>query len=168
MTTDQKEQIRAMRLQGLSYGKISKALGISDKKVRSFCTKTQITELQRSGLGYRRIAAALDLPVNTVKSFCRRHPLQMDPVQEVPVQHARCRNCGEIVDLTKTKCKKLFCSDACRMAWWNTHRNLVQKKTMHTLVCESCGKSFEVYGKPGQRFCSRACYYDHRRKAEKR
>ena len=43
MTDWQREQIRILRLQGVSYVKIGEQLGISDNTVRSFC--------RRSGLG---------------------------------------------------------------------------------------------------------------------
>ena len=43
MTDFQKETIRAMRLQGISYVKIGEELGLSDNTVRSYC--------RRNGLG---------------------------------------------------------------------------------------------------------------------
>ena len=51
MTNQQKEQIRTMRLQGIGYIKIGKALGISDNTVRSFC--------RRNGLGDKSKNAAV-------------------------------------------------------------------------------------------------------------
>lgn len=47
MTNQQKEQLRTMRLQGVGYIKIGKALGISDNTVRSFCVATVWVTNQR-------------------------------------------------------------------------------------------------------------------------
>jgi len=112
--------------------------------------------LQKQGLGYRRIAAQLGLSENTVKAYCKRHPV----MQEVYVD-SRCKQCGEL--LVKKHPSKHFCNDRCRMAWWNQRRTLVKKQTYHQLICEKCGLPFTVYGKPHQRFCSRACYHAYRK-----
>lgn len=67
---------------------------------------------------------------------------------------------GEI-DLKR---KRMFCSDACRMAWWNAHPERVQRKAYYTLTCRHCGKQFESYGNSHRVFCSRDCYLKFRRK----
>jgi len=119
----------------------------------------RITQLQKQGLGYRRIASELRLSPNTVKSYCKRHPVAVETYDK-----SLCKNC--MTPLVKHKQTKQFCSDQCRTSWWNRHRALMKKKTYHKLVCETCSKPFSVYGKPRQRFCSRECFYRHRRKAE--
>lgn len=118
---------------------------------------TKIAILQKQGLGYRRIAAELGLSPNTLKVYCKNHPVKAEDHSD-----NCCKHCGN--PLNKHHPSKKFCNDQCRMAWWNSHRVLVQKKAFHNLTCEVCGKPFTVYGKPKQRFCSRDCYYSHRRK----
>lgn len=101
------------------------------------------------------------LPLNTVKSFCARHPVQ---IKELPSSNALCRNCLAPLEQTPHKRKRMFCSDACRMAWWNAHPERVQRKAYYTLTCRHCGKQFESYGNSHRAFCSRDCYLKFRRK----
>ncbi len=123
--------------------------------------RTQIIQLQNEGLGYKRIAAELNLPVNGVKSFCRRHPVTKDTAS---FGSAGCRQCGApLTQLPHRKAKK-FCSDKCRMAWWNSHQDQVNRKAFYTLVCPTCGKEFQSYGKKHRIYCSRACYAQARSK----
>ena len=119
----------------------------------------KIGELQKEGFGYRRIAKILDLPLNSVKSYCQRHP-----VVNTATVVSGCKNCG--VDLGKdaARYKKQFCSDSCRMSWWNQHRYMVKRTAARQVVCEHCGCVFSVYGRPSQKFCSPACYQNHRKK----
>ena len=118
----------------------------------------RIDVLQREGLGYRRIASMLNLPTNTVKSYCQRHP-----VMAVGSVVAGCKNCGADLGENAERYKKQFCSDSCRMAWWNQHRYLVRRKAERQVVCAQCGQTFSVYARPNQRFCSRECYHHHRK-----
>ena len=119
--------------------------------------KKRIEYLQSQGLGYKRIASTLGLPVNGVKSFCRRHPAK-------PPAEGACPMCGvALVQIPHRKPKK-FCSDKCRMAWWNSHQELVTRKAIYHLVCTHCGQPFESYGNQKRKYCSRRCYDDARRK----
>lgn len=59
------------------------------------------------------IAATLGISVNTVKSHLRRHPIDPSLVY--------CQNCGVVVPQTEGRKRKKFCSDKCRITWWN-HR----------------------------------------------
>lgn len=122
--------------------------------------RMQIVELQAAGLGYRRIANILGLPMNSVKTFCRRNP-------EGKREKKKCLHCGKTLEQTPKKKEKRYCSDQCRMAWWAAHRGELKKKVFHQLVCQYCGKSFERYGKPHQKYCSRGCYDLARSKEEK-
>lgn len=119
-----------------------------------------IIRLQRSGYGYKRIAQITGLPVNAVKTYCRRHPLPTNIVDGVSV----CRQCGKIVEQNPHRKQKLFCSDACRMAWWNAHPGRVKRKAYYTITCASCGRTFESYGNSNRKFCSRSCYAKYRTK----
>ena len=59
------------------------------------------------------IAESLGVSVNTVKSHIRRHP-------EIP-GILRCLYCGKPVKQTEGRKAKKFCSDRCRISYWN-HR----------------------------------------------
>lgn len=113
----------------------------------------KIRELQMQGHGYKKIAKILGISENTVKSYCRRHPVENS-----------CLQCLRALSHTPGKKRKKFCSDKCRLAWWNTHKEFVKKKTFYTLTCQHCGQLFESYGNSKRKFCSRACFNDSRRK----
>lgn len=120
--------------------------------------KEKIIALQKQGLGYTKIANILDLPVNTIKSYCYRHPI----INEIP----KCLTCGSHLDiLPHTKTKK-FCSDKCRMTWWNSHKNKVRKQAYYSFVCAYCGKEFQSYGNAKRKYCSRSCSSKMRTKGE--
>ena len=122
-----------------------------------------VTQLQRQGLGYRRIAALTNIPLNTIKSYCRRHPVN-EAETDAPFE-AFCRQCGQPIESAPHHKAKQFCSDKCRMTWWNSHRDLVNRKAYQTVVCGNCGTAFQVYGNMPRKFCSRACSAASRRKA---
>lgn len=112
--------------------------------------RSRIVELQHQGYGYKKISTITGLPLNTVKSFCTRHPVQ---IKELPVSNALCRNCLAPLEQTPHKRKRLFCSDTCRMAWWNAHPERVQRKAYYTLTCRHCVKQFESYGNSHEVIC---------------
>lgn len=37
-------------------------------------------------------------------------------------------------------------SDSCRMKWWNSHQELVNRKAEYIFVCRNCGRLFTAYG----------------------
>lgn len=117
-----------------------------------------IDSLRREGLGYKRIAAIMGLSQDTVKSYCKRHSLT-----EVGSE-VRCKQCNALVEQTPHRKKKQFCSDKCRMAWWNAHPEMIKRKTAHTLVCLYCCKPFMSYGNTERKYCSRSCYASIRSK----
>lgn len=87
--------------------------------------RMRIVELQRQGYGYKKIATITGLPQNTVKSYCSRHPVVGTDSTE---RDGLCRNCKKPLEQTPHKRQKKFCSDACRMAWWNAHPEKVERK----------------------------------------
>lgn len=117
----------------------------------------RISSLKQQGRSAAAIAEELHLPVNTVKSYLRRHP-------GASVSHI-CPQCGKAVIQNKGRKEKRFCSDRCRMGWWNAHQEELDKKAYYTLVCQQCGKEFVSYGNQRRKFCSRECYGKHRRKS---
>lgn len=120
-----------------------------------------INDLQQRGLGYKKIAALTGLPVNGVKTYCRRHKVKV-PVTQEP--QAFCRGCGKPIQRIPQAKPRLFCSDACRMRYWNSHRDEVKHKTVYTFCCPSCGREFQSIGNPNRKYCSRECVANARRK----
>jgi len=123
-----------------------------DKKIISMYT--------RQGLGYRKIAKLTGFNLGSLKSLLRRH--SNDPFYYPPKDC--CLQCGEPLVQTPYKKEKKFCSDGCRMKWWNEHRIEVDKKAFYTFTCPQCGKEFEAYGNANRKYCSRTCYAEARRK----
>ena len=107
-------------------------------------------------MGYQRIAEQLGLSPNTVKSHLQRHPPQRNLVL--------CNHCGEPVPQSRGRKPKLYCNDKCRMAYWNSHQDEVNKQALYTLVCKHCGKEFVSYGNRNRKYCSRLCYANARKK----
>ena len=114
--------------------------------------KKKIEELWLQGYGSTKIADKLGINVNTVKSFCRRHGLSGDRQQEkfnnldIAVKEPRCKCCGSSIVWRSGAKKKIFCSNSCRMKWWNSHQELVDRKAEYDFVCRNCGRLFTAYG----------------------
>lgn len=118
--------------------------------------KQQIQRLRCEGNGYKKIAQMLDLSENTVKSFCKRN-------NAISAEFT-CLQCSQTLKQTPNHKAKKFCSDSCRMAWWNAHPELVKRKSYYDFTCEICRKSFKSYGNSNRKYCSRACYGKSKRK----
>lgn len=123
-----------------------------DKKIISMYT--------RQGLGYRKIAKLTGFNLNSLKSLLWRH--KNDPFYHPPKNC--CLQCGEPLIQIPHKRERKFCSDTCRMKWWNEHRIEINKKAVYTFTCSQCGKEFESYGNANRIYCSRDCYAEARRK----
>ena len=115
----------------------------------------EILTYRQQGLGYKRIAALTGYSLNTVKSVCRRNPDREEKL---------CPQCGTKLTHTPHHREKKFCSDACRMAWWNSHPEAVNRKAIYHFVCPQCGRPFDSYGNSHRKYCSRACYAEARRR----
>ena len=55
-----------------------------------------------------------------------------------------------------------FCSEACRIHWWNTHPDAVDKKAFYDFTCACCGKPFRAYGNSQRKYCCHAYYIQAR------
>lgn len=126
MTKQEKEEIRRLRIQGISYSKVVSLMGISENTVKSFCRRNHLGG-QASGIGF-----------------------------ENGVDH--CRQCGVLLEQAAGKKQKRYCSDKCRMVWWNAHTDAMNRKSVKPFACQNCGQAFEGYGKRERKYCSRACY----------
>ena len=87
--------------------------------------KLRIHKLSQEGLGYKKIAAALALPVNSVKTYLRRHPAGENAAAVPDI----CERCGKPIIQTPHRKRKRFCSDSCRISWWNDHPDKGGKRT---------------------------------------
>ena len=121
-----------------------------------------VTRLQGYGLDYRAIGEVTGINRETLKSFVRRHPI--GTVRPVDTD-GYCRNCGRPISFTVGHRIRLFCDSHCRMAYWNSHRDRVNRKKWQTFTCLRCGTEFEAYGTRERKYCCRACYHESRRKA---
>ena len=120
--------------------------------------KHKINELRLNGYGYKKIARELGLSVNTVKSYLTRTKAD-EPVEEtVDI----CPNCGNKLIYIPGHKKKKFCSDKCRMSWWNSHLDKVNRLANRIVVCAQCRREFTAYGKRERKYCSRKCYFKAR------
>lgn len=128
--------------------------------------KKRITEMRGDGYGYIKIAHALGISVNTVKSFCRRKKVTgtaavVSSASIVDGYHF-CLCCGKEVAQMPGRKEKKFCSDMCRNKWWNSHLDQVNRKANYEFVCPQCKKIFIAYGNAKRKYCSHACYINHR------
>ena len=130
--------------------------------------KRQIIGMRLRGDSHAAIADALGISRNTVKSFCLRN-LRPEPleVQAAPALTGTCAQCGKGFTLCPGHRQRRFCSDQCRMTWWNAHRDLLKSKAKVEHTCASCGKHFMGYERQRRKFCSHVCYIAHRYKKER-
>ena len=121
--------------------------------------KSVLLSLHSQGLGYKAIASKLGISVNTVKSYCRSHS-ERKPVQETTAKQESvfCKSCGKELTSTEHKKQKQFCSDKCRVKYWDSHKT---GKSKYKTECLNCGKLFDSTHK-GRLFCSHECYIQHR------
>ena len=125
--------------------------------------KQQIIELRNQGISYSKIADALGISLNTIKSFCRRNNLGGHIGKESKqINKTFCKECGKELNQNLGKKPLKFCSDKCRVKWWNTHPELVNRKAIYSFICTYCGEPFTAYGNSKRKYCSHSCYINHR------
>ena len=124
--------------------------------------KERISHMRLNGESYAGIAYALGLSRNTVKSFCLRN-IRTESYEEkvIPISKGICAQCGKGFVLCPGHRQRRFCSDRCRMVWWNAHRDLLKSKTKVEHTCASCGKRFMGYERQ-RKYCSHHCYINDR------
>ena len=110
---------------------------------------------QRKGFGYKKISQLTGLSADAIKYYCRKNPAS--DLASI------CLGCGAEIQQTPHHRKRVFCSDYCRMKWWNRHPDLVNRK-LHKYTCQQCGNEYLTH-RATQKYCSRKCLYDARRKA---
>ena len=82
-------------------------------------TIKEIDSLRFLGMTTTEISRNLAVSVNTVKSHIRRHP-------DVPGTLI-CLYCGQPVIQNEGRKAKKFCSDRCRISYWNQKRKDKEK-----------------------------------------
>ena len=117
--------------------------------------KTLILYYREQHMTYREIGEKLGLSPDTVKTFCRRNTPQEDRTEASA--SSQCRNCGAPVHPLPGRRERLFCSPACRTAYWRKH-NLLGKDPRY---CAGCG-ALLTGGSASRKYCSHACYIRHR------
>ena len=126
--------------------------------------KQKIAELKSQGESYSQIAALLGISENTIKSHCRRNNLcSAKNVICSTTADDSCQQCGRNLKHIERHKKKKFCSDKCRMDWWNSHLHEVKRKALYQFTCPVCGKDFQSYGNNKRIYCSRSCFGKTRR-----
>ena len=128
----QKEQIRNLRGEGLSYAEIARQVNVSRDAVISFCRRNGLQEIKK--------------PRTAVKTA----------VGDV------CRECEKpLVQVVGMK-RRVFCSKECRVKWWKEHPERLNQKAVYQYTCPHCGKPFSAYGNSKRKYCSHACYISDR------
>ena len=117
--------------------------------------KTLILYYREQHMTYRQIGEKLGLSPDTVKTFCRRNTPREDRTETST--SSQCRNCGAPVHPLPGRRERLFCSPACRTAYWRKH-DLLGKDPRY---CAGCG-ALLTGGSASRKYCSHACYIRHR------
>ena len=124
----------------------------------------QICLLRERNMGYRTIAAQLGISRDAVRNFCMAHHLtgvRAGTQTKVPTS---CQYCGATLVQSARGRKRKFCSDACCRKWWSENPQAIRqsKEALYEATCLNCGKVFTAYGNNHRRYCSHACYIQHR------
>lgn len=130
--------------------------------------KNRIIMLRTSGRSLTEIAEETGISRNTVKSFCRRQGLTGDTIAnpKVAVTDSStvkpCQCCGKAMTLYPGHRERKFCSDKCRLHYWNTHLGKTRLTGMVEYTCPVCGELFYAYPNRQRKYCSHACYIEAR------
>lgn len=117
--------------------------------------KILILHYREQHMTYRQIGEKLGLSPDTVKTFCRRNTPQEDRTEASA--SSQCRNCGAPVHPLPGRRERLFCSPACRTAYWRKH-NLLGGTPRYCAGCDA----LLTGGSVSRKYCSHACYIRHR------
>lgn len=132
-------------------------------KIMTVLQKQRIALLRGKGDSYAAIAADISISENTIKSYCRRNNIGVATKKESLEVTDVCINCGCPLEHTQGAKRRRFCSDRCRMLWWNAHPEAVNRKAVYSFVCSTCGAEFKAYGNASRKYCSRDCFGAARR-----
>lgn len=119
--------------------------------------KRLVIKLRSEGLSYKEISNTVGLSEGTVKSFCSRAK-----DKEKSEDPRFCVTCGKPIESIPHHRAKRFCSRECGLKWWHEHPEKLNRKSLYSFVCLSCGKEFSSYGNKGRKYCSHQCYINSR------
>lgn len=122
--------------------------------------REKVLLMRGEGMSCAKIASLLCLSENTVKSFCRRNHLKANEGMTVDLGArvtSLCLYCGTRVKQTQGHRVRKYCSDKCRISWWNKNRAHPSRKNTRLLSCPVCGQQFHAYGKREREYCSHSC-----------
>lgn len=128
----QKEQIKNLRGEGLSYAEIARQVNVSRDAVISFCRRNGLQEIKKP-------ISVVENDIADVCRECRKPLVQVDGMK-----------------------RRVFCSKECRTKWWKEHPDRLNRKAVYQFTCPHCGKPFSAYGNSKRKYCSHVCYISDR------
>ena len=117
--------------------------------------KDTIIKMRQSNMTFSAIAKATGLSLNTVKSICYRCGTKKETSKGSAVL---CKECGRTITTFSKNRPRLFCCDACKVAWWNKHRAERRTNKISISTCAVCGNVFASYTSANRKYCSQACF----------
>ena len=124
--------------------------------------RTKIIEMRSKGIGYKAIGSKLGMSRDAVRRFCKNNNLT-GYGEAVKINHdemAICPNCGKALEQPMRGRPKKFCSDKCRLRWWND--NFSSHRLGMKTTCAECGRSFMSSPSSKRKYCSHECYIKSR------
>ncbi|MBR6028584.1 MAG: sigma-70 family RNA polymerase sigma factor [Clostridia bacterium] len=115
--------------------------------------KQLISELRSAGRSYQDIADETGISIGSIKMYFSRSK----DTGSAP----RCEQCNRPLRQDVIRTSRRFCSDKCRVRWWEMHPDKSQSAEQHRFTCAVCGKVF--FSKKPHKYCTRACYYASRK-----
>lgn len=128
----QKEQIKNLRGEGLSYAEVARQVNVSRDAVISFCRRNGLQEIKKP-------ISVVENDTADVCRECRKPLVQVDGMK-----------------------RRVFCSKECRTKWWKEHPDRLNRKAVYQFTCPHCGKPFSAYGNSKRKYCSHVCYISDR------
>ncbi len=128
----QKEQIKNLRGEGLSYAEIARQVNVSRDAVISFCRRNGLQEIKKP-------ISVVENDTADVCRECRKPLVQVDGMK-----------------------RRVFCSKERRTKWWKEHPDRLNRKAVYQFTCPHCGKPFSAYGNSKRKYCSHVCYISDR------
>ena len=122
--------------------------------------KSEIVRMRGKGTSYRQISDILNIPESTIKSYCKRNNIQKGAAQGA--EFVSCLQCGKAIECKEKTKRRKFCCPQCRVKWWNSHPEAVNRRALYKSRCAYCGKEFEAYGNNHRKYCSHKCYIEAR------
>ena len=119
--------------------------------------KDTVRQLREQGYGYKTISNIMGIPCETIKSHLKRHPCVICSASRSETwKLGTCKQCGEPLIQDPKRRPRLFCSDECRLTWWNQNKYR-EGRNPRTFKCLNCGKEFQAFVVKERKYCSHAC-----------